>query len=306
MDSVTKKPAAEVVRQRYSCRTYLAESIDAERQRRLTEFLAASRDGPLGTRGRFALIAAGADDPKALRGLGTYGYIKDPAGYVAGAVEKSPNDLEGFGYLMEQAILFATDLGLGTCWLGGTFSKSRFAGKLGVRPDEIMPAVTAIGLIAPGSHARDLIRRQARGAERLPAERIFFDGEFGRPLPPATAGAYAAPLEAVRWAPSASNKQPWRVVRAEDAFHFYLARTKGYGRGSLLFRLLKLADLQRVDLGIAMCHFELVARETGLAGQWAVRDPGIAAPDSKTEYVVSWLARPGAAAAEVSGLKPKA
>ena len=95
----------------------------------------------------------------------------------------------------------------------------------------------------------------------------------------------------MRWAPSASNKQPWRIVRAEDAFHFYVARTRGYGRGSLLFRLLKLADLQRVDLGIAMCHFELVARESGLSGEWAVRDPGIAKPDSRTGYVVSWMSR---------------
>jgi len=284
-----QKSAAEIIRQRYSCRTYLDQPIDGGRRRRMTEFLAAHRAGPLGTRGRFALVAASPDDPAALRGLGTYGYIKDPAGYIAGAVERSPNDLEGFGYLMEGAILFATELGLGTCWLGGTFSKSRFAQKLAVRADEIMPAVTAVGLIAPGSHARDLIRRQAKGAERLPADRLFFGREFGRPLAPAAAGAYAASLEAVRWAPSASNKQPWRIVRAEDAFHFYVARTRGYGRGSLLFRLLKLADLQRVDLGIAMCHFELVARESGLSGEWAVRDPGIAKPDSRTGYVVSWI-----------------
>lgn len=282
-------PAVEIIRRRYSCRTYLPQPIDGERQRRLADFLLANRNGPLGTHARFALVAANPGDPGALRGLGTYGYIKDPAGYIAGAVERSPNDLEGFGYLMEQAILAATDLGLGTCWLGGTYSKSRFAGKLGVRAEEIMPAVAAVGLVAPGSHARDLIRKQAKGAERLPAERLFFEREFGRPLPAAAMGAWAAAFEAVRWAPSASNKQPWRIIRAQDAFHFFLARTPGYGKGSLLFRLLKLADLQRVDLGIAMCHFELAAREAGLAGQWVVREPDIPKPDAGTEYVASWM-----------------
>ncbi len=284
-----RRPAAEVIRQRYSCRTYLPEAVDGERQRRLAEHLATLADGPLGTRARFALVAATSEDPAALRGLGTYGYLKDPAGYIAGAVARGPKDLEGFGWLMEQALLVATDLGLGTCWLGGTYSKSRFAARLGVRPDEMMPAVAAVGLIAPGAHARDVIRKQAKGAERLPAADLFFDRAFGRPLAPAAAGAAAAGLEAVRWAPSASNKQPWRIVRAGDAFHFYLARTPGYGRGSLLFRLLKLADLQRVDLGIAMCHFELVAREAGLAGQWTIREPDIAKPDARTEYVASWV-----------------
>jgi len=284
-----RRSAAEVIRLRYSCRTYLPGPIDGERQRRLAEYLATLAPGPLETRARFALVAATPEDPAALRGLGTYGYLKDPAGYIAGAGARAPKDLEGFGWLLEQAILFATDLGLGTCWLGGTFSKSRFAAKLGVRPDETMPAVAAVGLIAPGAHARDVIRRQAKGAERLPAADLFFERAFGRPLAPAAAGAHAAALEAVRWAPSASNKQPWRIVRAGNGFHFYLARTPGYGRGSLLFRLLKLADLQRVDLGIAMCHFELVARESDLAGRWIVREPDIAKPNARTEYVASWV-----------------
>ena len=190
---------------------------------------------------------------------------------------------------MEHAILFATDLGLGTCWLGGTFSKSRFAGKIKVRRDETMPAVTAIGIIAQGPQTRDWIRERAKGTDRLPAEQLFFSQQFGQPLPPAVAGAYAAPLEALRWAPSASNKQPWRVVRTENAFHFHLARTPGYGKGSLLFSLLRLTDLQRVDLGIAMCHFELTARELGLAGRWVIEDPNLAKPNDRTEYIVSWI-----------------
>ena len=54
----------------------------------------------------------------------------------------------------------------------------------------------------------------------------------------------------------------------------HLLRTKGYGQGTLAFRLLRLADLQRVDMGIAMCHFALACREYGLAGTWAPALPG--------------------------------
>ena len=74
----------------------------------------------------------------------------------------------------------------------------------------------------------------------------------------------------------------------EIAWHFFLQRTPGYG-DSLTFKLLRLADIQRVDMGIAMCHFALTARELGLSGHWLVEDPAIARPDELTEYSVSWV-----------------
>ena len=95
-------------------------------------------------------------------------------------------------------------------------------------------------------------------------------------------------------APSATNRQPWRIVRAgraDDAgydWHFHLQRTKGYGKGSPLFAALRIADLQRIDLGIAMCHFDLVAREAGLDGRWVVDDPGLALPGRGVEYAATW------------------
>jgi len=64
----------------------------------------------------------------------------------------------------------------------------------------------------------------------------------------------------------------------------YLQRTPGYKSG----RLVQIADMQRVDLGIAMCHFELVARERGLAGTWVHEDPSIAPLDKGVEHIATW------------------
>lgn len=153
-----------------------------------------------------------------------------------------------------------------------------------------MPAVTSIGYIVDGSKSGDWIRRRAGSDNRLPPEELFFDRQFGQPLAPEQAGAYAEPLAMVRQAPSASNKQPWRIIRDGDNWHFYLQRTKGYGKGSLIYWLLGLADLQRVDIGIAMCHFELTARELGLTGRWLVDEPNIAKTNEGSEYIVSWMA----------------
>ena len=45
--------------------------------------------------------------------------------------------------------------------------------------------------------------------------------------------------------------------------------------------------MQRIDMGIAMCHFELTLREMGLPGQWLHAQPGIEKPDKLTEYIVT-------------------
>ena len=61
-------------------------------------------------------------------------------------------------------------------------------------------------------------------------------------------------MECVRFAPSAVNKQPWRIIVADQGFHFYEKRDRGYiGE--------KTGDLQKIDVGIALCHFAMGLEE---------------------------------------------
>jgi len=46
--------------------------------------------------------------------------------------------------------------------------------------------------------------------------------------------------------------------------------------------------MQRLDMGIAMCHFALTADELGLRGAWTVHEPSIDKPDALTEYIATW------------------
>ena len=285
------QPITDLVRQRYSCRTYREIPIELDTRQKLDVFLSSLSHGPLGAPLRLQLIAATEEDRAALRGLGTYGFIRGATGFLVGAVGQGHKNLEDFGYRMEEAILFATALDLGTCWLGGTFTKSGFADRLGLGEDEVMPAVTSIGYISEQRGLRDrLIRRGARADNRRPWERLFFDQAFGSPISEEAAGDYAVPLEMVRLGPSASNRQPWRIIHDDGSWHFYLRRSAGYGEG--ISGLFMTTDLQRVDMGIAMSHFALTAQELGLAGDWRVDEPGIDKPNEHTEYVVSWI--PGA------------
>jgi hypothetical protein len=133
-----------------------------------------------------------------------------------------------------------------------------------------------------------LLRKKPDSDNRFPWEKLYFDSDFGIPLKRESLGDYELPLSMLRLAPSASNRQPWRVVVQENKFHFYLQRTPGY-RESWLVRLTTVADLQRIDMGIALSHFELMAEELGLAGCWETNEPAISKPNDWTEYVISWV-----------------
>lgn len=284
----SKIPAPEIIPQRYSCRDYQRKAISREDLEKLSAFLETARNGPLGAPLRFMLAAASEQDRSELRGLGTYGLIRNTPGFIIGAVGTGQKNMEDFGYGMELAILYATNLRLGTCWLGGNFTKSSFTRRIQAGEDETVPCVAALGYPSANSLARNRQRKARKAHIRLPWETLFFRDDFGRSLSREEAGVYALPLEMVQMAPSSRNTQPWRVVQTGDNYLFYLARSGGYGPGSIPARLLGLADLQRVDLGIAMCHFELSAHQQGLEGRWQVQDPGLVGHESGLEYVVSW------------------
>ena len=52
-----------------------------------------------------------------------------------------------------------------------------------------------------------------------------------------------------------SHKMPWLCQK--NAVHFYLKRSKGFTVGASL-------DMQKIDMGITLCHFDLDAKENGL------------------------------------------
>jgi len=279
-----------LIRRRFSCRTYLEEPISDEKRQKLQDFMQTLPAGPFGDLAHFQLIAARQQDSEALKDLGTYGFIHGATGFIIGTASTGAKNLEDYGYQMEEIILFATSLQLGTCWLGGSFTRSSFARRIEAPAEAVIPAVSPIGEMIDEEQARKgLLRRQINADQRLAWEDLFFDERFGQPLTQQAAGSWAEPLEMVRLGPSASNKQPWRIVRDGNSWHFYIQRTKGYREGALN-RFMGIVDIQRLDMGIAMCHFELTAHELGLPGQWLCQEPDIQKPDALSEYIVTWAA----------------
>lgn len=276
-----QRPVTELMRTRRSCRSFARRGIEHQTRAALARYLEELLPGPFGSSVRLGLLELEEGQRIGAR-LGTYGVIRGARSFLAGAVRRSAMDLEDFGFVFEEAVLKATELGLGTCWLGGTFKRSSFAAALRLAEDELLPAVSPVGYPDGRRTMIDAaFRAVAKSATRKPWHELFFLGTLAQPLSPEKVGPYATPLEMVRLAPSASNRQPWRVVwdGEQSAFHFFLQRSRGY-------RVPGAVDLQRVDMGIAICHFTLAAQEMGLHGRWQ-RLP--AAPLQETlHYIASW------------------
>ncbi|MBQ6586128.1 MAG: hypothetical protein IJH83_04905 [Coriobacteriales bacterium] len=191
--------------------------------------------------------------------------------YVAVKVPKVPRCEEALGFSFEKLVLYAWSLGVGTTWIAGTMNRSRFEEAAQTGPDEFMMVVSPLGYpAAKQSFVDRRLRGSVRGDERLPFEQLFFEGDFATPLLDCDDAVKDA-LEAVRWYPSAANKQPCRVVKAGDAFHFYKKGSMGGANRPW--------DSQKIDMGIALCHFMSVA-----GGVLSIADPGIAAD---AEYIAT-------------------
>ncbi len=277
----------EIIQRRYSCRTYNTKSLHDKTKRNLIKFLQTDHKSPFNCGTRFELLQIPELDPKVKRQLGTYGFIQGAQNFIVGATKKSKYDLENFGYVMEELILFATDLGLGTCWVGGTFKRSRFAAQINsITDNEAIPAITPVGYAAKNRSKVDrLARWAARSKKRHPWENLFFEGDCKYPLTRERADRYDIPLEMIRIAPSASNRQPWRVIKDSENFHFFIFRKRSW-----YSRLLSWLDFPRLDLGIAVCHFNLTALERGLKGSWQFIQPEITTP-GHLQYVISWISK---------------
>lgn len=210
--------------------------------------------------------------------LSTYGFIKGVKTFICTVVNNQKRSEENLGYTMEKVVLHAVSLGLGTCWLAGSFNKASFGKAIGLKDGEILPVVISVGYPAEKRSFLDKAMYSfTRSKSRKDWNEIFFDKDFNKPLYKENSGIYADALEMVRIAPSGFNKQPWRVVKDDDIFHFFMKGKKKDGQ----------FNIDRLCIGIAMCHFELALNECGIYGEWLDMNPNLA--DENKEYVISFI-----------------
>ena len=262
----------KLVRARRSVRTFEEKPVSQQDLDRLCAFMA-EISNPYGLPVKFKLLDAKAQKLSCPVVVGA-------DLYVGAKMKTAPYFNEAFGYSFELLVLYAQSLGIGTVWVGGTMDRASFERAMELTEDEVMPCMSPLGYPAKKMSLREtMMRKGVKADERMAFEDVFFEGSFDAPLTQAHAGKLSHALEMVRLAPSAVNKQPWRVVLTDKAAHFYLKRSKGFNIGNI--------DMQKIDVGIAMCHFDLAVKEAGLEPRFVQADPCVAVKDGE-EYIASY------------------
>ena len=210
---------AEAVLRRHSVRRFKPEEIPGKTAEKLRAKIA-SLNGESGL--RLQLVT---DRPEAFKNLLThYGWFKSPRAYVALVGKDGPDLEEKCGYYGEALVLYVRTLGLGTCWIGGTFSRGKTFFE--ADPGERLVMIIAVGV--PEDEGRPHRSKPLEKLTDAPAAPAWF-----------LRGAEFASL-----APTALNQQKFRLVQTGERTVRALP-----GKGAFT----------KVDLGIVKYHFELGA-----------------------------------------------
>ena len=269
----------KAVNARVSVRNYMKQGLDETILADIKTFIDAI-DNPFDSEVNFHFL----DQSMVTDGerIGTYGVIKGATQYIGATIKDEPMALEALGYVFETLVLYLASVGIGTCWLGGTFNRQGFKNVLGLDAQTLFPIVTPIGYPADKKHVVEvMMRRLIKADQRKPWETLFFQNSFDTPLEKKGDEPYEHALEMLRLAPSASNKQPWRVVKDNDNWHFYEQFTPGY---SDAFKY----DIQRIEVGIAEAHFDLALKQLGISGSFSTLGTSHIVKPNNTTYLFSW------------------
>jgi len=178
--------------------------------------------------------------------LKNYGLFSGVRSVIVLKGRRNDADLkEKVGYYGERLVLLATCMGLGTCWVGGSFDRKNDVFQLD--EGEKMVCVVTVGKVEQGKSNKEklvywLTHRNTKTIDQM----LLSDT-----APPEWV---RRGMEAVQKAPSAANAQP---VKLEY-------------KSGLVTAYVKDNALAMVDLGIAKLHFELLA-----GGQFEMGNYGV-------------------------------
>lgn len=224
----------EAIVERISRRTYLGEPIDESSQIILNDLIKIYNTSS----GMTSFLLK--DGSKAFDSFSKcYGLFKNVVSLIILKGPKSDLELkEKTGYYGQRLILKATQLGLGTCWVGGTFKRDDIL--FHIQSDEECYCVITIGKVSSNLSMKDrfisgLIHRKTKTVDNFYESDVIFDN-----LPDYFVMGY----KAISKAPTALNAQKVKAY---------------YKDGITSIGVPDTSKFDMVDLGIAKANFELAA-----------------------------------------------
>lgn len=212
---------SEAIKIRHSVRSYTDKQIEASIIERIkSEIDICNKESGLN-------IQLVTNEPNAFAGMmAHYGKFSGVKNYIALIGKKTPDLQEKLGYYGERVVLLATTLGLQSCWVMMTFSKSTTKNNCEIGKDEKLVGVIALGY-------GTTMGVQHKGKEMNELCKVEGD------MP----DWFKSGMKAAMLAPTATNQQKYMFTLNGNKVK--VERTGGF--------------YSDVDLGIVKYHFEVGA-----------------------------------------------
>lgn len=237
----------ELLKSRHSVRAYTEEPVSPDLLKELNADITMVNTHEAGF--HFSIVT---DDPAPFSRFDkSYGSFRNVRNYLACIVDTSfPDVYEKAGFYAERFALKCVSLGLGTCFVGGTFRAYKVA--LQFRPDWKLLFVVVFGNAAESE--RPMARLMAKFVHRrgMTPEDFFSGSEVDLKKASNSFPWIPNALEALACAPSALNRRPvrLRVCHSSDSME-----VKAFVQD--------VNDSNLIDLGIAKCNMSMVS-----PGEW--------------------------------------
>lgn len=258
-------PLFEAIELRHSLRSYTGEPLDSTIREKLRTYLETGWEPYPGARTRAVLIEGKENAQRIFKGvIGSYGAVQNAPALIAFVADvDDPFFYEATGFMGEQVVLYATALGLDTCWVGGFF-RPDVAGELaGIRSQsERVLAVTPVGNAKEGGMSSLYEGLFKFGAKRKGKRKSVQEISYVEDVEPPH--WFWRALEAVRIAPSSFNHQPWHFFYHSDG-RISIHSIVEYKEKKAVYP--GAPNSSRLCCGIAMAHFRVASRALGIEGR---------------------------------------
>lgn len=256
----------QAMTERRSVRTYVPEGLSPE----MISELQKAVDESYSPFGGNVTIRLRKFDIKGDYKPSTYGVIKGASDYFLMGIGAGEESALTAGFRFEQVVLKAWQLGLGTCWIAGTFKGSQFDRNEQWPDGESLKIICPVGMPEKLRTMEKIMRFAVGSKNRKPFGELFFEEDFTKPLSPDN--RFAEALQMLRLAPSSTNSQPWRALVDGNKVLFYY---KPKSPASVL------------DTGIGICHFVETEKFRGFDGVFEKQNDAPQAPDD-WKYLVTY------------------
>lgn len=201
----------------------------------------------------------------------TYGVIKGATDYFLLGIGEGEDSALSAGFRFEQVVLKAWELGLGTCWIAGTFKSSQFDKSEQWPGGQSLKIISPVGYPEKRSFLEKMMRATVGSDKRKPFSDLFFEDDFKKSLNPNN--KFRESLEILRLAPSSTNSQPWRALVDNDKVLFYY-KPKG--------------PISILDTGIGICHFYETEKYNNYKGSFE-KESETPIPPEDWKYLISYF-----------------